>query len=248
MRIVEPTRLLAEAADVLAPVRDDVVVIGAAALQASLSGTESTITPTRDVDVVVPTTQAADVVRELEKADLERSTEPDEAAFTWTRGELKVQLVRDFHPFPKGPARHLPQNPVFGMSARLEHRDLIGFGDAPETPRLWCANAGCLLALKEAAFGRTRRGERSVAERDFHDAYLLLEHRGEQVVLDVKRANYDVRARAHNAITLLSAENDATATAARQIVRLDQRLTQREAEAMVRRAARRVARLLGENG
>ena len=38
MKIVAPTRLLAEAADVLEPVRDDVVVAGAAALEVALAG------------------------------------------------------------------------------------------------------------------------------------------------------------------------------------------------------------------
>ena len=63
MKVVPPTRLIADAADVLADVRDDVVVVGAAALEAALADVDSVVlTPTRDVDVVVPTERAAEVV------------------------------------------------------------------------------------------------------------------------------------------------------------------------------------------
>jgi hypothetical protein len=55
VKVVTPTRLLAEAADVLAEVRDDVVVVDAAALEVALAEQSSAvITPTRDIDVVVP--------------------------------------------------------------------------------------------------------------------------------------------------------------------------------------------------
>ncbi len=109
MKVITPTSLLAEAADVLAPVRDEVVVIGAAALQAALAESATlaaatrdvdivAITPTRDVDVVVPTDRAAAVVAHLEQADMRRSEVDHERSFTWARGDLKVQLVRTFHP------------------------------------------------------------------------------------------------------------------------------------------------------
>jgi hypothetical protein len=63
VKVVAPTQLLAEAADVLASVRDDVVVVGAAALEVALAdAVVEAITPTRDVDVVVPTERAAEVV------------------------------------------------------------------------------------------------------------------------------------------------------------------------------------------
>jgi hypothetical protein len=46
---------MGEAAEVLAPVRDDVVVIGAVAVQAALDGHAVALTPTRDVDGAVKT-------------------------------------------------------------------------------------------------------------------------------------------------------------------------------------------------
>jgi hypothetical protein len=52
VKVVAPSRLLAEAAAVLAEVRDDVVVIGAAALEVALASESSVvITPTRDASV-----------------------------------------------------------------------------------------------------------------------------------------------------------------------------------------------------
>ena len=169
MKVVRPTRLLAEAAEVLEPVRDDVVVVGAAALEVALAATPVAITPTRDVDVVVPVERAADVVAHLESADLRRSEEPHEAAFTWVRGDLKIQLVRTFHPFPRPPASRLPENPVFGMPARPAHQAVVAFEADPNVARLVCANAACVRALKEAAFGRLRGPDRVPAERDYHD-------------------------------------------------------------------------------
>lgn len=53
------------------PVRDDVAVVGAAALEAALADAPAvTSTPTVDIDVVVPVDSAADVVSHLEAADL----------------------------------------------------------------------------------------------------------------------------------------------------------------------------------
>lgn len=43
-----------EAAEVLAPVRDDVVVIGAIAVQIALDGHSAALTPTRDAPVRAP--------------------------------------------------------------------------------------------------------------------------------------------------------------------------------------------------
>jgi hypothetical protein len=77
VKVVTPTGLLAEAADVLGPVRDEVVVIGAAALEVALADSPSvTITPTRDVDVVVTVEHAAHVVSHLESAGLRPTTTP----------------------------------------------------------------------------------------------------------------------------------------------------------------------------
>jgi hypothetical protein len=242
VKVIEPTRLIAEAADVLAPMRDEVVVVGAVALEVALSNADTVITPTRDVDVVVPTERAAEVVRELESAGLERSDELHESGHTWVSGELKVQLVRTFHPFPRGAARSLPANPVFGMASERRHADEVAFAEAPERPRLWCANAACLLALKEAAFGRQRGPDAEPVERDFHDAYLLVQYTAAEVSVQLENASYEVRRRAESAIRQLSDGGDATAAAARQMVQLGQASTQREGETAVRRAALRAAR------
>lgn len=160
MKLLEPSRLLAEAADVLALVRDHIVVVGAAALEVALADDGSVvITPTRDVDIVVPAERAKEIVSHLEAADMRRSEVAHERAFTWVRGDLKVQLVRSFHPFAKPPARALPANPVFGLAANPVHQVTVASAAAPEQPRLHCANAICLLALKQAAFGRIRPGD-----------------------------------------------------------------------------------------
>jgi hypothetical protein len=55
VKVVAPSLLLAEAADVLAPFRDRVVVVGATALEIALADASAAITPTRDIDVVIPT-------------------------------------------------------------------------------------------------------------------------------------------------------------------------------------------------
>jgi hypothetical protein len=58
VKIITPTPLVAEAADVLAGFRDLVVVVGATAIEVALSGADVAITPTRDVDVIVPVAKA----------------------------------------------------------------------------------------------------------------------------------------------------------------------------------------------
>jgi hypothetical protein len=155
VKVITPTPLVAEAADVLAGFRDLVVEVGAAAVEVALSGTDTAITPTRDVDVVVPVAEAAAIVNALEADGLRRSDVPHERAFMWVRGDRKVQLVRAFHPFPSDVAKALPQNPVFGMAHETSSQVEVAFVFEPIRPRLRCANAACLLALKEAAFGRS---------------------------------------------------------------------------------------------
>ena len=92
VKVVTPTRLLAEAAEVLGPEGDEVVVIGAAALEVALADSPSVaVTPTRDVDVVVSVDRAADVVSHLESVGLRPSDVPYERGFTWVRGDVKVQ-------------------------------------------------------------------------------------------------------------------------------------------------------------
>lgn len=258
MKVITPTRLLAEAADVLADVRDDLVVVGAAAIEVALASdtrVEVTatrdldvvvITPTRDIDAVVPIDRAALVVSKLESAGLRRSEVDHECAFTWVRGDLKVQLVRTFHPFPKPPARGLPANPVFGMAMNPMHQITIAFADAPDQPRLHCANTACLVALKQAAFGRTRASDNSPVERDYHDAYLLLSGGIDELCANFERADHEVRVRVIDAATQLMTGEVATIATARQMVRLGDAESQRAAEAIVRRSARRAHGLLSD--
>jgi hypothetical protein len=249
MKILAPTPLLAEAADVLTPVLEYVVVVGAAALEIALADTTSiAITPTRDVDLVVAVEHAAQVVAHLEAADLQRSNVPHERGFTWVRGDLKVQLVRTFHPFPKPPARALPQNSAFTAAARPTHQLTVAFPEHPATPRLRCVNAACLLALKQAAFGRTRPPEKTPVERDFHDAYLLISAAQEAVLADLQTADYEVRHGVSAAVSQLAAGHNATAAAARQMVLLHTADSLREAEAAVRRAALRLRQRLDKAG
>jgi len=245
VKVVTPTRLLAEAAEILGAVRDEVVVIGAAALEVALAEAPAVaITPTRDVDLVVSVDRAADVVSHLEAADLRRSDVPHERGVTWVRDDLKVQLVRPFHPFPKPPAKALPENPAVGMAARAVHQLVVAFADDPAAPRLRCANAACLLALKQAAFGRTRPPDDTPVERDFHDAYLLISAAADFVVAEMASAEHEVRQRAGDAISQLAAGDEVTAAAARQMVRLSTADSQRTAEAAVRRAAVRIQQQL----
>lgn len=245
MKVVAPSPLLAEAAEVIGPIRDEVVVVGAAALEVALTEAEGAIiTPTRDVDMVVPVDRAGDVVSHLEAADLRPSEVPHERGYTWVRGDLKVQLVRTFHPFPRGAARGLPANPVFGVAAAQVHQLLVAFADNPTDPRLRCANSGCLLALKQAAFGRTRPTDETPVDRDYHDAYLLVSAVPEDVATDLHVAEHEVRQRAADAIAQLAAGGDATIAAARQLVRLQTADSQRAGEAGVRRAAIQMQRRL----
>lgn len=248
MKVVRPSLLLADAAEVLAPVSHDVVVIGAAALEVALADATAAISPTRDVDVVVPVELAAAVVNQLERAGLRRSENTHERSFTWVKGDLKVQLVRRVHPFAKPPAKGLPQNPVFGMASVNAHQVDVAFEHALSVRRLVCAGAACLLALKEAAFGRTRAADGGVVQRDFHDAFLLMDAVPDDIVAGLAVAEHEVRQRALRAAARLESGRDETEAAAREMLRLEPSLTQRTAEAAVRRSARRLLRKLEDAG
>jgi hypothetical protein len=244
VKVITPTPLVAEAADVLAGFRDLVVVVGAAAIEVALSGTDVAITPTRDVDVVVPVAEAAAMVSALEADGLRRSDVPHERAFTWVRGDLKVQLVRTFHPFPSEVAKGLPENPVFGMAGEPTSQVEVAFASEPGRLQLLCANAACLLALKEAAFGRTRAGSDQTVQRDFHDAHLLIDTVMDDVLDEWQAAGHEIRERARRAIATLGEGGDATAAAAREMVQLGQAVSQRQAETRVRRVAGAALRAL----
>ena len=65
MRVVTPTTLLLEAAEVLDGIRNEIVVIGAVAVQVARDGHEVVLTPTRDVDAGVATDDVKRVIAHL---------------------------------------------------------------------------------------------------------------------------------------------------------------------------------------
>lgn len=240
MKVIAPDPLLREAADVLARVRDDVVVIGASAVRVALDGHDVAITPTRDIDAGTSVAAVDRIVTELESAGLTPSPEPHEQGFTWVRGSLKVQLIRPFHPFPKGHAARLPVNNT--LTALNDHRTAVAFTDDPETVRLWCADAAALVALKAQAFGRTRPGGQPV-DRDFSDAVLLLEHTFDDIARQVA-SDPSMRRRVLDAATRLATDSDATAAAIRELVQAGAYDTPLAARQACDRATRRAIREL----
>lgn len=134
MRVVASSRLIREAAVVLDDVREEIVVIGAVAVQVALDGKDAMLTPTRDLDAGVATDAVQRVVVHLQECGMQRSELAHERSFTWVKGDLKVQLLRPFHPFPKGPARDLPVNNIISELSR--HRVLVAFADEPDRGRV----------------------------------------------------------------------------------------------------------------
>lgn len=238
------TTLLLEAAEVLDGIRDDVVVIGAVAVQVALDGHEVVLTPTRDVDAGIATEAAERVVAHLEDRGLRPSELPHERSFTWVKGALKVQLLRPFHPFPKGAARGLPVNNM--VSELGQHRVMVAFDTDPEIGRFWAASPAALIGLKEAAFGRTRFSGESV-DRDFSDVASLLDRLGKEIATEVSPAPA-MRARVVRAAQRLLNDEAALTAAARELVASGQEQDQRTAETGVRRAARRFLRRVGGGG
>jgi hypothetical protein len=167
---------------------------------------------------------------------------PHERGFTWVRGDLKVQLLRPYHPFPKGAAKGLP---ISNLIPELDqHRVLVAFDDSPATARFWSATAAALVGLKEIAFGRTRQDGRLV-ERDFSDVLLLLDRVGEEIAAEV-RAGSPMLVRVRNAAERLIGEETARVAAARELVRMGEQDSQRAAELAVGRTAQRFLRRLDQ--
>jgi hypothetical protein len=239
VKIVAPSRLMREAAEVLDPVREEIVVIGAVAVQVALDGHDAMLTPTRDLDAGVATDAVPRVVARLQECGLERSELSHERSFTWVKGDLKVQLLRPFHPFPKGPAQGLPVNNI--ISELTEHRVLVAFADEPGRGRFWAASPAALVALKAAAFGRTRATGENV-DRDFSDVMLLLDHLGPEIAQEVAPPS-PMHSRVKQAAEQLL-EDNAVAAAARELVQTGHQSSQRAAAEAVRRAAQRALRRL----
>jgi hypothetical protein len=234
VRVVTPTTLLLEAAEVLDGIRDDVVVIGAVGVQVALADHEVVLTPTRDVDAGVATDAVERVVAHLEDRGLRPSELPHEQSFTWVQGALKVQLLCPFRPFPKGAARGLPVNNM--VSELVHHRVLVVFDSDPERGRFWAARPAARVGLKEAAFGRSRFSGEPV-DRDFSDVASLLDRLGEEIAAEIS-AGPVMRARVVRAAERLLNDEAAVTAAARELVAGGQEQDQRTAEAGVRRAAR----------
>jgi hypothetical protein len=233
-----------EAADVLEPVQDDVVVFGAVAVEVALADAEISVSPTRDIDLVVETDTANAIIEHLESAGMRRSEIPHEASFTWVRDDLKVQLVRPFHPFPKGAAKRLPAQPSATVTRDPAHRDEVSFADDPNRLRFLCVNTACVIALKRQAFGRTRAGEDAPVDRDYCDVYLTLRQVPEAVLDDFARAGRTVRIWLEEAVDLLAEDSEAQSRAAAEAVRTDRAISTRSALADVQRVATRFRRQL----
>jgi len=130
------------------------------------------------------------------------------------------------------------------MAAREAHQVAVAFADEPMRQRIISVGPACLVALKQAAFGRSRGPDAEPVERDFHDAYLIIDAAADDLVQSWDAAEYEVRERASDAADRLAAGGEETAAAARQLVLLGDAPNQRAAEAAVRRAAARMQRRL----
>jgi hypothetical protein len=237
VRVILPSELARNAAETLHPVREDVIVIGALAVQIALAGHEVTLTPTRDIDAGTTAESAAGIVAHLESVGFRRSNLPHEKSFTWVADDVKVQLIRPFHPFPKPPADGLPVNTLLPELER--HRWLVAFEEEPEKGLFWAARPAALVALKEAAFGRTRPSGDPV-DRDFSDVALLFDNKGAQIAEEVAE-DAQMRKRVLRAAERLRDEPTATEGAIRELVASGQVGTPREGEATVARAVREIA-------
>jgi hypothetical protein len=173
---------------------------------------------------------------------MQPSTLSHERGFTWVKGDLKVQLLRPYHPFPKGVAMGLP---VSNLIRELDrYRVLVAFDDSPEIPRFWSATAAALVGLKEIAFGRSRR-DGGLVERDFSDVALLLDRVGEEIAAEARTSSV-MLVRVRTAAERLINEEMARAAAARELVRMGEQDSQRAGELAVGRSAQRFLRRLDQ--
>jgi len=240
VKVVKPTGLLLEAATILEPIRDEIVVIGALAVQVALDGRDVALTPTADVDAGVETEAVDRVVAHLEENGLQRSDVTHERSFTWVRGGLKVQLLRPFHPFPKGAASGLPTNSLVGELGNW--RRLVSFNETRGYGRFWAATPAALIGLKEAAFGRTRPSGEPV-DRDFSDVALILDKLQAEIVAELGSGTV-MQGRVVRAARRFIQDDAAVAAAGRELVRTGHEETQLAAETSVRRIARDALRRL----
>lgn len=241
MKVLDPSPLMREAADALADVHAEVVVIGAVALEAALAGHDARSAATADVDGAVTVSSAAGVIAHLETTGFQPSGEPHERGFTWVRGDLKIQLVRPPARVAPPEAKRLVPNTHFSLAAN--YRETLAFTESSERARLVVARPAAVLALKGHAFGRTRPSGETV-ERDYHDAYLLISHVAGEIAAEY-HATDDGELRS----LIRRAVEDLQSPPARQAVRnqatqLDPGMSEREADVSLTRALKAFERRL----
>ncbi|HEV2773028.1 MAG TPA: hypothetical protein VGV57_09430 [Thermoleophilaceae bacterium] len=241
MKVLEPTALMRQAADVLDGVTSEVVVIGAVALEVALAGRQARSAATLDVDGAVSIASAPAVIARLEEAGLKASKEPRERGFTWLREGLKIQLIR--------PPARVSRPPVSGLVANTnvslaeKYRESVAFPERPEDPRLVVARPAAVLALKGHAFGRTGP-KGGVVERDYHDAFLLIAHVGEEIAAEYGATDDgQLRGLVRKAVTDLQLE-PARQALRNQVTRLEPDVSAREADLRLTRAVRSFSRRL----
>jgi hypothetical protein len=243
VKVVEPSPLMRKAADVLRGVSEEVVVIGALALEAALSERDARSAATTDLDGAVKIGSAAAVISHLEDAGLEPSEEPHERGFTWVRDGLKIQLVRPPAPVRSPPVSGLVTNTH--LSVAEKYHENVAFAERPDEPRLVVARPAAVLALKGHAFGRTRPGG-ALVERDYHDAYLLMDHVGEEIAAEYNATDDgQLRGLIRNAMKDLQSP-EARQAVRNQIVQLEPDVSPREADVRLTRAIRTFEWRLGD--
>jgi hypothetical protein len=223
-----------DAAAILEPVKDQLVVVGALAVQIALDGHEAALTPTRDIDAGLDASDADSVVAHLEGQGLRRSAVPHEREFTWVKDEIKVQLMAPFNPIAKShpPGKGLPDNNIVGELQ--QHRWLVAFEQDPSLGRFYAARPVALVGLKEEAFGRTRPNGEKV-DRDYSDVALLFDRLHDDVVAEAEQDG-QMRIRARRAASRLT-EGEPLEGAVRELVASGEQESVPVAEAMVKRAA-----------
>ena len=231
-----------DAAEVLADASSQVVVIGAVALEAALAGRDARSAATTDVDCAVTVESAPQVIDHLEGAGMKRSDVPHERPFTWVRNGLKVQLIRPPARMVKPPTSELVANTHFGLAEK--YRENVAFLERPDEPRLVVARPAAVLALKRHAFGRTRAADGSLVERDYHDAYLLMAHVGEEIAAEYNATDDgELRGLIRKSIEELQTD-EAREAGRNQITRLEPGVSRREADLRLTRAVKSFERRL----
>jgi hypothetical protein len=230
-----------EAADVLRGVSGEVVVIGAVALEAALAGRDARSAATTDLDGAVKIGSAAAVISHLENAGLKPSGEAHERGFTCVRDGLKIQLIRPPARVSRPPVSDLVLNTQFSVAEN--YCENVAFAEKPDEPRLVVARPAAVLALKAHAFGRTRpSGE--LVERDYHDAFLLMAHVGDEIAAEYN-ATIDGRLRGLIRKRIQDLQSPPARQAVRnQLTQLEPDVSPREADLRLTRATRSFERRL----